>query len=59
MLSGNINTFESCLKRIPKRVSKHQQEVDPEVLKPKSSYSKGASEATQARHTQYYTKGNR
>jgi hypothetical protein len=59
MQSKNINTFESCLKRISKRVSEHKQEVDPEVLKIKSSYSKGAYEATQARHTQYYTKGDR
>jgi hypothetical protein len=59
MQSKNIDTFESCLKRIPKRASKHQQEVDPDVLKPKSSYSKGAYEATQAQHTQYYTKGDR
>jgi hypothetical protein len=59
MQSKNIDTFESCLNRIPKKVSKHQREVDPEVLKPESSYSKGAYEATQARHTQYYTKGDR
>jgi hypothetical protein len=58
MQSKNIYTFESCLKRIPKRVSKRQQEADPEVLKPESSYSKGAYEATQAQHMQYYTKGN-
>ncbi len=39
-------------------VSKHQQEVDPEVLKPESSYSKGAYETTQAQYMQYYTKGD-
>jgi hypothetical protein len=59
MQSKNIKPFESSSKRIPQRVSKHQQEVDPEVLKPESSYSKGTYEATQAWHTQYYTKSDR
>jgi hypothetical protein len=44
----NLDIIESRMKRIPQKVSEHQQEVDSKVFKPKSSYGKRAYE--EARH---------
>jgi hypothetical protein len=48
MQSKNLDIIESRMKRIPQRVSKHQQEVDSKVFKPKPSYGKRAYEEAQA-----------
>jgi hypothetical protein len=57
MQSKNLDIIESRMKRIPQRVSKHQQEFDFKVFKPKSSYGKRAYEEAQAWNQKYDTKG--
>ena len=57
MQSKNLDIIECRTKRIPQRVSKHQQEVDSKVFKPKPSYGKRAYEEAQAWNQEYNTKG--
>ncbi len=57
MQSKNLDIIESRMKRIPQRVSEHQQEVDSKVFKPKPSYGKRAYEEAQAWNQEYNTEG--